>query len=241
MDFGIWEKWYNEILDDFGFSKDDDEASAKELDEILFDEGALTLEDLYELIHTYRKSNDFIVFGAGPSLKKHIQELKENYDLNNYTLIAADGATTALIEERIIPDIVATDLDGTINDILLANCRGSLMVIHAHGNNKEAILKYTPFFDNILGTTQSKPHGNLYNFGGFTDGDRAIFLAVALEAENIILAGMDFGDVVTKYSRPNIPGATGPADEIKKKKLVYAEKLTNWVSENEDVAIINLK
>lgn len=241
MDFGIWEKWYNEILDDFGFSKDDDEASAKELDEILFDEGALTLEDLYELIHTYRKSNDFIVFGAGPSLKKHIQELKENYDLNDYTLIAADGATTALIEERIIPDIIATDLDGTINDILLANCRGSLMVIHAHGNNKEAILKYAPFFDNILGTTQSKPHGNLYNFGGFTDGDRAIFLAVALEAENIILAGMDFGDVVTKYSRPNIPGATGPADEIKKKKLVYAEKLTNWVSENEDVAIINLK
>ena len=34
MDFGIWEKWYNEILDDFGFSKEDDEASAKELDEM---------------------------------------------------------------------------------------------------------------------------------------------------------------------------------------------------------------
>lgn len=241
MEFGIWEKWYREILDDFGFSRKDDEESAHKLDEILFDEGALTLEDLYELIHTYRKNNDFIIFGAGPSLKEHIQLLKKDYDLNEYTLIAADGATTALIEEKIIPDIIVTDLDGKIDDILLANCKGSLMVIHGHGNNKQAILDYTPFFNNILGTTQSKPHGNLYNFGGFTDGDRAIFLASAIGAEKIILAGMDFGDVVTKYSRPNIPGITGPADEIKVKKLQYAEKLTNWASENENVAIINLK
>ena len=64
---------------------------------------------------------------------------------------------------------------------------------------------------------------------------------MALGASEITLAGMDFGDIVTKYSRPNMPDIVGPADEIKRKKLQYAEKLTNWVIENENVTIINLK
>ena len=81
---------------------------------------------------------------------------------------------------------------------------------------------------------------HLYNFGGFTDGDRAMFLAIELGAREMVLAGMDFGTVVTKYSRPDIDGETGPADEIKTKKLIYAERLLNWILDNEDVEVINL-
>ena len=186
-------------------------------------------------------STKFIVFGAGPSLKEHIKKIKENYDLIDYVLIAADGATTALVEEKIVPDIIATDLDGKINDILYANAHGASLVIHGHGNNMDAVRNYTPFFDNVLGTTQAQSHGNLYNFGGFTDGDRAMFLAIALGASELTLAGMDFGDVVTKYSRPNIAEETAKADEIKTKKLKYAELFTKWIDDNEDVKIINLK
>ena len=159
----------------------------------------------------------------------------------DYVLIAADGATTALVEEKIVPDIIATDLDGKINDILYANAHGASLVIHGHGNNMDAVRNYTPFFDNVLGTTQAQSHGNLYNFGGFTDGDRAMFLAIALGASELTLAGMDFGDVVTKYSRPNITEETAKADEIKTKKLKYAELFTKWIDDNEDVKIINLK
>ncbi|WP_405290599.1 6-hydroxymethylpterin diphosphokinase MptE-like protein [Methanobrevibacter sp.] len=238
MEFGLWEKYYTEILEDFGFSRENDEESAKLLDEILSTEGCLTLNDLAEIVGF---SDKYIVFGAGPSIKEHIRMLKNDYDLKNYVLVAADGATTALIEERIVPDIVATDLDGNIDDILLANLRGANIVIHAHGDNIEKIATMSSFFNNVLGTTQAQPVGNLYNFGGFTDGDRAIFLAVALGASEITLAGMDFGDIVTKYSRPNLPDVLGQADEFKKKKLMYAEKFTNWISENEDVEIINLK
>ena len=119
--------------------------------------------------------------------------------------------------------------------------KGANIVVHAHGDNSDKIVNVTSFFTNVLGTTQAQPVGNVYNFGGFTDGDRAIFLAVALNASEITLAGMDFGDIVTKYSRPNLPTVTGPADEIKRKKLQYAEKLTNWIIENENVDIINLK
>ena len=237
MEFGLWEKYYKEILDDFGFSRENDEKSAKLLDEILSTEGCLTLEDLKGFVDF---SDKFIVFGAGPSLKEHVKFLKENYDLKDYVLVAADGATTALVDERIAPDIVATDLDGNLDDILLANFRGANVAIHAHGDNMDKIAKLTPFFTSVLGTTQAQPVGNLYNFGGFTDGDRAMFLAVALGAEEITLAGMDFGDIVTRYSRPNIETEIAQADDFKKKKLGYAEKFAQWIEDNEKVVIKNL-
>jgi uncharacterized Rossmann fold enzyme len=237
MEFGLWEKYYTEILEDFGFSRKNDEESAKLLDEILSTEGCLTLEDLKGFVDF---SDKFIVFGAGPSLKEHVKFLKENYDLKDYVLVAADGATTALIEERIAPDIVATDLDGNLDDILLANFRGANMAIHAHGDNIDKIARLTPFFTSILGTTQAQPIGNLYNFGGFTDGDRALFLAVALGAAEITLAGMDFGETVTRYSRPNIETDLAKADDFKKKKLMYAERFTQWIIDNENVKVINL-
>ena len=98
MEFGLWEKYYTEILDDFGFSREGDEESAKLLDEILSVEGCLTLEELREIVSF---SDKFIVFGAGPSIKEHIQLLKEEYDLRDYVLVSADGATTAMMEERL--------------------------------------------------------------------------------------------------------------------------------------------
>ena len=67
-----------------------------------------------------------------------------------------------------------------------------------------------------------------------------MFLAVALGASEMTLAGMDFGDIVTKYSRPNIETDLAEADDFKKKKLKYAELFTQWIIDNEDVNIINL-
>lgn len=241
MDINEWEEWYEEILNTFGFLREDDEKTADLLDEILEDHGFLAIDEFYDEIMLKKGYTDkFIVFGAGPSLKEHIRFLKENYDLSKYMLVSADGATTALLEEDVVPDIVATDLDGKMSDLLTANSLGSYFVIHAHGNNEDLIDLWTTSFKKILGTTQSIPVGNLYNFGGFTDGDRAMFFAVELGAREMVLAGMDFGTVVTKYSRPNIEGETGPADEIKTKKLIFAERLLNWIKENEDVEVINL-
>jgi hypothetical protein len=82
--------------------------------------------------------------------------------------------------------------------------------------------------------------GNIYNFGGFTDGDRALFFAVELGAKIIILAGMDFGGVVTKYSRPDMDTVEGEADEIKILKLKYAKRLVEWLAGNESVVIFNI-
>ena len=35
MDFGLWEIFYKEILDDFGFSREEDENSAKVLEQYI--------------------------------------------------------------------------------------------------------------------------------------------------------------------------------------------------------------
>ena len=240
MDFNEWEGWYKEILDTLGFSREGDEKTAELLDKILDEKGCLTIEQFFDEMMEKKDTSEFIVVGAGPSIKKHIKYVKENYDLNDYLIVSADGATTAMLEDDLVPDIVATDLDGKMEDLLAANSLGSYFVIHAHGNNEELIDNWTTKFDKILGTTQSVPIGHLYNFGGFTDGDRAMFFAIALGCEEMVLAGMDFGTTVTKYSRPNIEGPTGPADEVKTKKLIFAERLLAWIKENTDVKVINL-
>jgi len=230
MELTLWMQWYQLILEDFDFKREDDELSAQILNNIIDDIGALTPQDI-------EIKEKVIVFGAGPSLKPNLMDLKQ-MDLDKFTLIAADGATTALLEENITPDIIVTDLDGRIDDIMCANREGSLLVVHAHGNNPEQVEKYTPKLVNVLGTTQSEPLSSVYNFGGFTDGDRCVFLAMALGARVIILSGMDFGKTVTHYSRPD--QEDGPADIIKEKKLRWAKKLVKWAANNSDVQFFNI-
>ncbi len=232
MNLIIWFSWYTEILEELGFSRVDDEKSALILNKLLETSKSLSPMDI-------PIKDRVIVFGAGPSLKGNIKDLK-NLNLSNFTLIAADGATTALLEDNIIPDIIVTDLDGEMEDITQANEDGAFLVVHAHGNNLDEINEYVPRLKRVLGTTQSTPLRNVYNFGGFTDGDRALYFAVELGAKYIILAGMDFGGVVTKYSRPDMDTKLGNADEIKLLKLNYAKKLIEWLVSNEDVIIFNI-
>lgn len=232
MDLDIWFSWYKRILDEFGFSKDDDEKSAEILNNLLKEQKGLNH-------HQIKIKSKVIVFGAGPSLKRNIHELKTE-NLDDFTLISADGATTALVEENIIPNIIVTDLDGKMEDIIKSNKDGAILAVHAHGNNMDKVKEYVPKLHDVMGTTQSITLENVYNFGGFTDGDRCIFLAIELGAKLIVLAGMDFGDTVTKYSRPDLKNHEDKADEIKRGKLKYAKKLTEWAAENENVEILNL-
>ena len=85
------------------------------------------------------------------------------------------------------------------------------MVVHAHGDNLDALKRYVPQLERIIGTVQCRPPPGLYNFGGFTDGDRCVFLAQELGAASIKLVGFDFED----------EGVT----PRKKKKLAWAKRL----------------
>ena len=62
----------------------------------------------------------------------------------------------------------------------------SVFVVHAHGDNNEKI-HLVKNFKNCIGTTQTKQTRRIHNFGGFTDGDRCVFLANHFKAKKIII------------------------------------------------------
>ncbi|MEW5760512.1 MAG: 6-hydroxymethylpterin diphosphokinase MptE-like protein [Candidatus Thermoplasmatota archaeon] len=184
MEFSRWERYYNEILQDMGYEREKDELAANVLSELLSDKELCELDTLKELITNKSVS----IFGNAPSLPDVLDGVK-----TGGTFISTDGATTFLLEKKIQPHIIVTDLDGKVEDQIKANEQGAIAIIHAHGDNIDALKKWVPMFKGkVMGTTQSKPFGKIYNFGGFTDGDRAIFLADHFSAEKIILFGFDF-------------------------------------------------
>ena len=216
MIFKEWEIFYKKILKDFDFDYNKDIDSAKFLDSKIKGKNPIKIGRLKNLIN---KKNVYIL-GAAPSLLKSIKKYKDKIVQN--TIICADGATSALVENKIIPDIILTDLDGKISDQIYAKKKGSIVIIHAHGDNIDRIKTYLPEFkDDIIGSTQTNPlaYNNLINFGGFTDGDRSVFLADHFNAKKIYLLGFEY-DNIGKYSFSEQKNKN-----IKKKKLKWCKKL----------------
>ncbi|NHI04633.1 hypothetical protein DYY67_1794 [Candidatus Nitrosotalea sp. TS] len=79
-------------------------------------------------------------------------------------------------------------------------------------------------FRRCIGTTEGKPFDKIKNFGGFTDGDRCVFLARHFGAKRIILFGMDFGDTVGAYSKDGRYNRV-----VKLQKLRKARSLLEWL------------
>ena len=53
----------------------------------------------------------------------------------------------------------------------------------------------------MIWSVRIEPLVMIENFGGFTDGDRAVFFASRFGAAKIFLFGMDFGSKIGTYSR----------------------------------------
>ena len=210
-----WESKYRDILKDFGYSRNKDTQSAKLLNSLLQKKTpSIGIRDLI-------KDKPVFVIGAGPSLPSCISILKKHKKI---TKIVADGATKAIIENGLRPDIVVTDLDGDIKSLKKAGRTNTIIVVHAHGDNSERI-NLVKYFKNCIGTTQTKPIGKVNNFGGFTDGDRCVFLADNFKAKKIILLGMDFGTRIGKYSKNKVENRT-----TKIAKLRRGKKLLEWLA-----------
>ena len=204
MEWRQWKPIYEKILKDFGFNRQKDEEAAKLAAEIA--KSNVTPKKLEGIIHGKVVS----ICGAGKNLEEEMGKIEG-------IVIAADEATTSLLKHGIIPHIITTDLDGNIEDLIKANKEGSIVIIHAHGDNMEALKSWLPFFKGkILLTTQSKPFDAVYNFGGFTDGDRAYCIAKHFNAKKIKLIGFDFENPRKKE---------GKDIGIKKKKLEWAKKI----------------
>lgn len=216
-----WEFFYDKIKQDLQLNFEKDIYAASLLDSILDENNLTSIKKIESLI----KNRCVFVFGSGPSLEETIHTYKEKID--DSIKITADGATSLLLENNIKPDIIVTDLDGCISDQVDANGEGSIAVIHAHGDNTDVLQKYVKNFQGeIIGTTQTNPSSfkNLYNFGGFTDGDRAVFLADHFKAKKIFLVGFDFTGKIGKYSF-----SENKNTDMKLRKLKWCETLIKTI------------
>ncbi|NWF96135.1 MAG: DUF115 domain-containing protein [Candidatus Thorarchaeota archaeon] len=165
-----------------------------------------------------------IVYGAGPSLPKHIEEIQSQPSLKCATHVAADGAVRALNDMGARCDILVTDLDGIECRIGDYSDEGVLPIVHAHGDNIPLIRKHLSGSPRTLGSTQVMPTERAFLWGGFTDGDRACHIVTHYSPVRVLLAGMDFGRTVGRWSKPSLT-ENRPADARKRTKMQIGMEL----------------
>ena len=211
-----WSRIYAKIAREFGY------------DRRLDYEAAIILDSLIGRTVTNRQMEKMIggrpvfVVGAGPSLGRAVSALRQ---FGQATTIAADSATRHLLHCGIMPDVIVTDLDGDEGSLRRCGATGTILAVHAHGDNIQR-LYIAKSFENYLGTAQSRPYGSVQNFGGFTDGDRAVFLASHFKARKIVLFGMDYDGTIGRFS-----GTRAQDAELKLRKLKRSAELLSWLSE----------
>lgn len=212
MNFDEWEPVYEAILADFGYDRAADER-ARDLLVTLLEGEPLTPDSLPPAGETL-DGKTVAIAGAGPSLSSEI-DLARQADL----IVAASTAVDTLREYDLSVDCMVTDLDKNPATARALTKKETPVVVHAHGDNLPALRDAVPKFDHsfLLPTTQAAPTGPVWNTGGFTDGDRAAFLADHLGAESLVFVGWDFDDY-----------GVGPD---KRRKLDWAKRLLYWLEQ----------
>ncbi|MFB6304403.1 MAG: 6-hydroxymethylpterin diphosphokinase MptE-like protein [Haloferacaceae archaeon] len=204
MEFSRWEPVYEVILADFGYDRAADERARDVLAERVgpFDPDRLPALD----------GATVAVAGAGPSLESDVDDAAAAD-----VVVAASTAADRLRDAGVAVDLMVTDLDKNPETAAALTAEGVPVAVHAHGDNLSLLREWLPECDrtNVLPTTQAAPRGPVVNHGGFTDGDRAAFLADALGAAHLRFPGWDVDD-------PTV----GPA---KREKLRWAERLLAWL------------
>ena len=205
-----WDRQYRRIAAEFGYSPQEDSRAATLLD------GMLTGPPDTGRLRDIMSGRTVVCAGAGASLLESLPHIGRS----SASCIAADSALPPLLKYGILPDIVVTDLDGDAESLTTAADRGSVIVVHAHGDNADR-LHMAQQLPGCIGTAQTPPTGHVQNYGGFTDGDRAAFLASRFGARRIILCGMDLGGPVTAWSN---------STPEKPRKLLAAARLLEWMA-----------
>jgi uncharacterized Rossmann fold enzyme len=176
-----WESIYHEICEYFSFDPAEDERAAHIA-------AGLSDADASAELRSRINGQQVTVCGNAPCLKDEIGKVSG-------VTIAADAAASVLISAAIKPDIIVTDLDGIDEYAIDLNRTGTILVVHAHGDNIARLYAWIPRIKGpLIITTQGRPFLNIRNYGGFTDGDRAVFMAKECGASRISIIGFDCDD-----------------------------------------------
>lgn len=207
MKFSEWEPIYLQICEDFGFTPDSDSMSVRMLKAVTPNLDLCDEDAIVPLI-----GETVTVVGDSPGLEEDIARHPPEG-----CVIASGSSVLRLLRQNIVPQIVVTDLDGNINAQLEASSEGAVTLILAHGDNMDLVRQFAPLFTGpVVLTTQGRPENTVFDFGGFTDGDRAVCLAREFGARRILLLGFDFDN-------PNPKEGSDPV--IKKRKLAWARRI----------------
>jgi uncharacterized Rossmann fold enzyme len=237
MEWKNWEPHYNRIVTRLNLDPQADRNATSLLDSLLKEKPpGLILERLERII----EGRDVVVCGAGPSLEAHLKKTIPAKGLSDMLYVASDGAASALLEFGYRCDVLVTDLDGDPKALRETIRKGAIPIVHAHGDNMDKIAEFVPTLDVLLGSTQVEPTERVSLWGGFTDGDRACYLVSHYNPSRVILAGMDFGDVVGRWSKPG-HRFSFMADERKRKKLQIARELISDLKSHIDLHITILE
>ncbi|MGY5871729.1 MAG: 6-hydroxymethylpterin diphosphokinase MptE-like protein [Candidatus Thorarchaeota archaeon] len=231
MEWIEWQPIYQDIVSRLGLDSEEDTRATQLLTELLKE---INPSPLLQLLEQKIRNRTVVVCGAGPSLEEHIQTLRERDDYQDLVFVAADGAVSLLQEQGCACDIIVTDLDGDYNNIKQATEDGALTIIHGHGDNMDKIREMVPNLGLVLGSTQVKPTERAFLWGGFTDGDRACYIVTCYAPKTVILAGMDFGGVVGRWSKPGHE-THFPAPQRKLIKLEIANELVTTLFDRVDI------
>ncbi len=232
-----WWPRYDAIVDQFGYDMKTDQDAADLLSGFIMN-AAMPLEKAQEKV----EGKNVLVCGAGPSILENLIAIKDYGLLDEALVFSADGATTACLETEIVPNFIFTDLDGTMEDIVTAQKQGAIVVVHAHGDNIPSLKTWIPRLLEgraMIGSTQIRPCPDVHNLGGFTDGDRCVFWADGLRAAKIGLIGMDLGNMIGRYSKPELTHDV-IASPLKRQKLLVAKELLSWLASWSVSTLFNL-
>ena len=184
FDIEWWWDFQDRIESQFGFSRIREDVASRFVSRIFTPEGDIS---------DHIKDRDLVIVGAGVNSFTHIPESG---------LLVADGALRACLERGTIPEFIVTDLDGYISDLIWASKHGSKVIVHSHGDNLADLYRHSSHFRPIC-VTSTYPSTGTSCWGGFTDGDRALMMALSLGCKSVRLIGFDFskiGDYSGKYS-----------------------------------------
>ena len=222
-----WHPVYLDIVQRLDLDSNADRESTDLLTSML---GSIDPSPLLKKLSDSISGTRVIVCGAGPSLKEHMKSLMKRESLTESVIVVADGAISVILELGLHCNVVVTDLDGNTDHLFEAKENGALLIVHAHGDNMDSVRSIVPKLGNILGSTQVEPTDRAFLWGGFTDGDRACHVVSKYSPKSIILAGMDFGETVGKWSKPGHDNHF-PANKRKRIKLEIAEELISSLFE----------
>ena len=164
MEYATWAPVYEQIAREFGFPFDAEERSAERLESLLPPEAR---SEPLARVGARLSGRDVVVVGLAPRAgPPPIWRLPSG--ATPWAVVAADGATSTCLDAGIVPSVIVTDLDGPLATEVAANRRGSLAVVHAHGDNLPALTEWVPQFPGALaGSWAGPPRPALLDVGGF--------------------------------------------------------------------------